>query len=349
MKKPVIAIAAFSALAAGSAMAQTSVTIYGIADIAFQYLDPKVEGEGSTKNLVSGARSGSRLGFRGNEDLGGGLNAIFTLEHGLNLDTGTAGQGGRMWGRQAFVGFRSTSFGTLVAGRLAPFSGGTGSFDMMGDLDPLATSYGMAGVESSLSSTSGLRTDNTVLYQTPTFGGLQAGVAHSREIAGQETDSPASGTFLGVRYATGAFATALTYDIFKNNNGGDDQTVLQLAAAYDVGLIKLYAAYGIERNQFNADLSTTETENGADAKGYMIGFTAPFGQSLIRASYQLRDGDEVDGDERDRRVASLAYEYKLSKRTMLYAAVSDSDGKKTLDQNSDYDRRWLALGVNHRF
>jgi predicted porin len=324
--------------------------VYGIADIGVQYDDPKVDGESATKNVVSGARSGSRLGFRGTEDLGGGLNAIFTIESGINLDTGTVGQGGRMWGRQAFVGLKSSSFGTLVAGRVGTFSSGTGSFDMIGDFDPLATSYGIAGLESSLSSTSGLRTDNTVLYQSPVWSGFQFGVAHSRQITGAEASGDDYASFFGAKYTAGAFGVAVTYDLFNNAAGGKDQKNLQVGVTYDFGVVKLFGAYGLEKNQFNADLSTTETDSGADAKGYMLGFTAPLGTSgLLRASYQLRDGDNVGGDERDRRVASIAYEYMLSKRTMIYTALADSDGKKTLDENPDYDRRVISLGINHRF
>ncbi|WP_308610527.1 porin [Massilia frigida] len=96
------------------AMAQSSVTVYGVADAALVKESGGVAG-GVTK-MVGGVEGGSRLGFRGTEDLGGGLAAIFTLEMGFNLDTGTSAQGGVAFGRQAFVGLNSKA-GALTLGR----------------------------------------------------------------------------------------------------------------------------------------------------------------------------------------------------------------------------------------
>jgi hypothetical protein len=107
-----LALTTLALAAAGTASAQSSVTLYGIADAYVQYLD----GEDGLTRLQSGGINGSRLGVRGSEDLGGGLKAIFTLETGINIDDGTTGQGGVFWGRQAFVGLGS-DFGTLTAGR----------------------------------------------------------------------------------------------------------------------------------------------------------------------------------------------------------------------------------------
>ena len=348
MRRTSIALGALCALAGASVQAQSGVTVYGMADMGLQHIDPKVAGAATTTSLTSGARSGSRLGFRGTEDLGGGLSALFAIESGVNMHSGGVGQGGRMWGRQAFVGLRG-DWGTLVAGRLGTFSSGTGTFDMIGDFDPLATAYGMAGMESSLSSASGLRADNTLLYQSPKLGGFQLGVAHSVQLSGTPVTGDDHATFLGLSYGAGRFGAALTYDLFNNAAGGPDQQHLQLGVSYDLGAVKLFAAVGHEKNQLNASLSSTATTSGADASGAMFGLTVPLCQGLLRSSYQVRDGENVAGDERDRRVVSLAYEHLLSKRTMLYALASDSDGRKTLDQNASYDRRIFSLGLNHRF
>jgi predicted porin len=105
------AAAAAATMFACAAHAQSNVTIYGLFDVGVQLDDAS---NGKTAKVVSGGNYGSRLGFRGAEDLGGGLSAIFTAEHGINVDTGGLAQGGRFFGRQVFAGFKGT-WGTLVA------------------------------------------------------------------------------------------------------------------------------------------------------------------------------------------------------------------------------------------
>ena len=112
MKKSLLALAVLGAFT-GIASAQTSVTIYGVVDAGITRED---NGVTTTNRLDSGNQSGSRLGFKGNEDLGGGLSAQFLLEQGFNVDTGTLGQGGRMFGRQAYIGLTG-NFGQLRLGR----------------------------------------------------------------------------------------------------------------------------------------------------------------------------------------------------------------------------------------
>jgi predicted porin len=112
MKKALLALAVLAAFA-GTASAQTNVTMYGVLDMALQHEN---DGVNSTTALDSGIQSGSRLGFKGTEDLGGGLKANFDLEAGVNADTGTSSQGGILFGRQAWVGL-SGGFGSLRLGR----------------------------------------------------------------------------------------------------------------------------------------------------------------------------------------------------------------------------------------
>ena len=172
MKKNLIALAIFGAFS-GAALAQSNVTLYGIIDVNFQYNDPDGSGQSSTRGITSGHQSGSRWGVRGSEALSPNLNAVFTLEGGFDVDTGVQAQGGRLFGRQAWAGL-SGGWGTLVAGRVATFSSGTGSFDMIGNFDPFLTGFG----DSNAYSTFGigtLRLDNSALYQSPTWGGFKFG------------------------------------------------------------------------------------------------------------------------------------------------------------------------------
>jgi len=341
-------------LGAGAAAAQSSsVTIYGVADAGMQFIDADGDGGSHSKlGVVSGGRNGSRLGLRGNEDLGDGLSAIFTLEQGYDFTDGNLGQGGRMWGRQAFVGLKG-GFGTLALGRIATFSAGSGAFDMFGDVDPFMTSYGISGVGSTLSSASGLRTDNTVVYMSPSWNGWRVGAAHSFNFDGETQFGRHDNlyvTSLGLQYANGPVTAALTYDSLNNPAGGRDERHYQLGAAYDFEVVKLFAAVGYESGQFSPDFNITGTTNGANARAWMVGLSAPLGAAgTVRLSYQNRDGERVRGDERDVSVLSVGYEYNLSKRTMLYAAIADSNGRHTLDDDPDFDRRVYTVGVAHRF
>ena len=118
MKKTQLAAALGGVLAvcaAGAAQAQSNVTLYGVLDGGLSY----VSNVGGSKNFgtADGLQSGNRWGLKGSEDLGGGLSAIFTLENGFNLTNGGLGQGSREFGRQAFVGLSSKSFGSLTIGR----------------------------------------------------------------------------------------------------------------------------------------------------------------------------------------------------------------------------------------
>jgi len=348
MKMKHWALATVVAAAAGSACAQSNVTIYGLFDVGGQLEDSSA---GKTVKVVSGGRSGSRLGFRGSEDLGGGLSAIWVGESGLNLDTGGLGQGGRFFGRQVYVGLKG-GFGTLVAGRVATFGAGTGNFDMFGEVDPLATAFGIAGVGSTMSSATGLRVDNTILYQTPDIQGFQAGVLHSLQAVNNEVPGRGNNMYLtglGAKYAGGPLYAAVTYEQANNPTGGKDEKHLQVGAAWDFKVIRLHAAYARETGLFSTDLNISGTKNGAGAKAWMAGITAPVGNGIIRSSYQKRDGEEVGGENRDLRVISLAYEYFFSKRTSAYAVVADSDGKGTLDNVPAYDRRQYTVGLMHKF
>ena len=99
----------------GIAHAQNTVTLYGIIDTGLTYVSN--QGGGRFVGMTSGNESGSRWGLKGSEDLGGGLKTVFQLENGFNSTNGRLGQGGRMFGRQAFVGLSSDKWGTLTAGR----------------------------------------------------------------------------------------------------------------------------------------------------------------------------------------------------------------------------------------
>jgi general bacterial porin, GBP family len=312
MKKNLIALAILGAFS-GAALAQSNVTLYGIIDVNFQYNDPDVGA--STRGINSGHQSGSRFGIRGSEALSPNLNAVFTLEGGYDISTGQSLQGGRLFGRQAWGGLAG-GWGTVVAGRVATFSSGTGSFDMFGNIDPFVTGWGDSSLGSTFTPSGALRLDNSILYQSPVWGGFRFGAGYSFNGNGAENAGSGNNNrvfFTGASFATGPFYAAITYDIIEVSDlgvagapptavtagsprvpsGADDQKMLQIGATFDLKFLKIHGAYAKEdHGWFDVGLGI-RPDAGADADSWMAGVTIPlFGGSLL-GSYQKRDGDDV--------------------------------------------------------
>jgi predicted porin len=347
MKKTWVALAVLGAFA-GVAQAQSSVTLYGIADVNLQMVDPKAGGLKSTVGVNSGHQSGSRWGFRGSEDLGGGLKGVFTLEGGYSVDNGTLGQGGRLFGRQAWAGIEG-GFGTLALGRFATLSSGTGSFDMYGFTDPFLTGFG--GANLIFSSANALRVDNAILWRSQKMGGFQVGAMHSFNIAASEVPDRKNNTYytgVAASFGAGPFMGAVTYDIINNPAAGaSDQKHLQVGATFDVGIVKLHAGYAKEDNIFTSN--SVGITNGSDADAWMAGVTVKVGAGSLLASYQSYDNDALGGVERDLRRWGIGYSHPLSRRTNLYFSYADNDGKKTLNNSATFDTRQYTAGVRHLF
>lgn len=357
MKKSLIALAVLGAFA-GAASAQSSVTLYGIVDVNVQRTDPKVGTSGvdtpATTGLNSGHLAGNRWGLRGSEDLGGGMRAIFQLESGYSLDNGTSAQGGRLFGRQAYAGLAG-GFGTLVAGRLATFSSGTGSFDKFGTIDPFRTGYGIGGMQSTFSSANATRFDNTIAYVTPTMGGFSAGIGHTFRVNGSENAGGSSnnnnGQIMYANFSAGPLYVVLTYDRIKLGEVAGDPTEkhLQIGAAYDLKVVRLSAGYAKEDDVFA--LSTTPQQAaGSDATAWIIGVAAPFGPHRLAASYQKRDVDSFGTTpEGDRKVWQVGYEYSLSRRTTFYASYADLTDNGSLKTATSGGAKQITAGLFHSF
>ena len=209
MKKSLIAVALLGVLAT-SVQAQSSVTLYGLIDAGITYTNSQLTSQGGRSNvqMTSGSVEGSRWGLRGAEDLGGGLKAIFTLENGFNVNNGTLGQGGREFGRQAFVGLSSNDYGAVTLGR---------QYDSMVDyVAPLAltgTQYGGTHFahpfdNDNLNNT--VRINNSAKYQSVDYAGFRFGALY------------------GFSNAAGAFANNRTYSVGMSYNWGP----LNVAAGY---------------------------------------------------------------------------------------------------------------------
>ncbi|MEX3947994.1 porin [Paraburkholderia sp. EG287B] len=204
MKKSLLALAALGAFA-GVAHAQSSVTLYGIIDEGFN-INTNSGGK-HLYNLSSGVMQGSRFGLRGAEDLGGGLKAVFVLENGFDVNNGKLGQGGLMFGRQAYVGLSSSQFGTVTLGRqydsVVDYVGPLEAGDQWGgyiaahpqDLDNFNNAY---------------RTNNTVKFTSANYAGLTFGGTYS--FGGQAGNFSANQIWsLGAGYNNGPLVLGVGY------------------------------------------------------------------------------------------------------------------------------------------
>ena len=215
MKKSLLALAALGAFA-GVAHAQSSVTLYGIIDEGFN-INTNSGGK-HLYNLSSGVMQGSRFGLRGAEDLGGGLKAVFVLENGFDVNTGKLGQGGLMFGRQAYVGLSSAQFGTVTMGRqydsvvdyVGPFEAG----DQWGG-------YIAAHPQDLDNFNNAFRTNNTVKFTSANYAGLTFGGTYS--FGGQAGNFTQNQIWsLGAGYSNGPLSLGVGYLNARtpNNFGG---------------------------------------------------------------------------------------------------------------------------------
>lgn len=383
MKKTWVALAVAGAFVAGTAQAQSSVTLYGILDIGYQWNEvptnvgttaaPRIEKDDYSA-INGGHQSGNRWGLRGSEDLGGNLKAIFTLESGFELDRGTSGQSGRLFGRQAWAGI-SSSLGAVVAGRLATFSSGTGSFDMFGRVDPFLTGFGLASLGNTFYSANALRIDNAIAYQSPKFAGFQAGIGYSTRIDGAEVapDNQNNDGFISaINWEAGPFFAVVTYDAVNGVNGRPDQKHLQIGGTFDLGPFRLHAGYADQSNigalpsltggsgafiTLPCSTATPVSACNFDNTAWMLGATWKLGAFTLMASYQASDADGKAiptgpttsvNFEPDYTVWGIGGTYNLSRRTNLYASWAQRDADGTLAGNT-FNASQLAIGMRHLF
>jgi predicted porin len=323
------------------AVAQTNVTLYGVVDAAIESADAGGP-EGRHTNVQSGDQSGSRFGFRGSEDLGNGLKAIFNLEAGVAVDTGVQDSAG-LFQRRAVVGLEG-EFGTVTLGReyspIATVAGATDEFGQ-GFYGSNLSAFGSGKVTRRLA--------NSVNFKSASFGGFDLLAAYS---AGEKTTGP-SGDLkgIGAEYKLGGLYLGAAYHTFKRVSTGNDKE-------YGIGAAYTFADVGgleIKANYLSAD------PDGANNKfkQYNLGAGYPFGQGKFYANVQqnkLENGAKGNA-------WALAYSYSLSKRTNLYASYAslNNNGLATFGLNSGSnnitpaatalggDPSAFTVGIRHTF
>jgi predicted porin len=366
MKKSLIALALMGAFS-GGAIAQSNVTLYGILDVNLKRTDPNGPGAATTA-LDGGYQSGNRWGLRGTEALGGGMSAIFTVEGGFDIDTGMQAQGGRLFGRQAWAGLQwDAAKVALVGGRLATLSSGTGSFDMIGAIDPFLT--GFDGMQNIFTMAGATRADNTIGLIGGPWAGFKAGVTYTFNFNGAEAAGSSNNTRLigfGANYTWGPLFVAVTHDQVKHSTASwDTGKYTQLGGTFDFKVAKLHAGYAMEDKirllgtaNSNA-YAAAYTGPGRDADAWFIGATVPLAGGNLLALYGDRDADPVAGeanrDGPDLTHWTIGYTYPLSRRTNLYASFANKDGDGSNkvgavgNTNNSFDRKVYAVGVRHLF
>ncbi len=337
MKKLHLAAVALAASAiAAPAFAQSSVTIFGVIDLAARAVD-----NGDTQyQLASSGLSTSRLGFRGVEDLGGGLKANFWLEGQLDADNGNAT--GQTWQRRATIGLQG-GFGELRLGREKNPSGLTWE-----QLDPFAdTGMGAVG---RLQAANGLvpaggvyasypRSSNAISYYTPgTSGFFASGMVAAGE--GALGNKHVGGR---VGYGAGDLFAVVSYGETQVTSGIDLKRVTA-GLTYDLKIAKLYGMY-------------SKTDAGAaDQDNYLVGVQVPVGGAVVlRASYhKMEGGGSINNREAEQ--YSVGGQYNLSRRTALYANyahISNSNTALTVATGSTLatgnDSSGYEFGLRHSF
>jgi predicted porin len=332
--------AATLAVFATAAHAQSSVTLYGLIDAGISYVNNSKSATGSDKlfKYDDGVSQGSRWGLRGTEDLGGGLKALFVLENGFNSGTGALGQGGALFGRQAYVGLSQNNVGSLTFGRQYSFSTDYlgGNYSTGGQTVAGNYAYHINDIDQLTSS----RINNSVKFSSANFSGLTFGAMYGfSNQAGAFAGAPATGTTaapvagssraysFGLNYANGPFGIGAAYtDItypsqsapafttnISNVNPGTirDLRSFGVGARYSIAAATLWALYTNTRLEPLSGSSTTFAAYEAGAKyAFTPAITAGAGYTYMHLSNANRGHwNQVN----------LSADYALSKRTDVYA------------------------------
>ncbi len=346
MQKKLIAVAV-AGLLSGAAFAESNVTVYGIADVYYGRLSG--DSYKSYNAVNSGGLSGSRVGFKGAEDLGNGLKAIFETE----LAYDQADNGGLTSTRQSYVGLAG-SFGAIVAGRLQTPGYYVGKFDALASatISPqarLAAGKMIGGaVATTIAPSNNGRLNSAVAYLSPNFGGFSAVVAASASNYDSEqttlTDSAqdAGAYALGLNYAIGPVAVGFVHHNILNFSGNADLDVKEnmLGVSYNLGFMSILGSY-----------QDSKLKNTDRNKLYQIGVVVPVGAGNIHAAYGKLD---MKDDTMDAKSFTVAYTHGLSKRTTAYAGYNVTDNKsgQTLGITSTAaggKAKGLVVGLRHSF
>jgi len=386
MKKTLLAAALLAGFA-GAASAQSSVTLYGLIDGGLRYNKVSIDNGSGASNfgLAYGQQSGNRFGLRGVEDIGGGSRVTFQLENGFEFGNGTLQQGGRIFGRQAWIGVENNSWGYVRIGRQTNFA-----TEYVGiPVDPFGTGFGQLNMGAAFGVANTDRISNAIKYQTPNMSGFQAGVGYSFATGNTGVYTAAAGggastgsaynfatqnnmrqLTLGAKYANGPIYVAASYDkIYAQESKGQNASISSwnIAGTYDFKVVKLAAGYGQTRDGAVLGQGTGVTGAGnfnnigagngevifAPAVGtnsYIVGATVPVNPvSRVLLSWTMLTPNTNMKDAynaQNQTAYNIAYTYDFTKRTNMYALFGYMTNVGTVDTVKS---TLVGLGLRHQF
>lgn len=325
----------------GANLHAQSLTVYGRVDMSLSRQTRIVSGgkvtDQSLNALDSGGYSGTRIGFKGQEDLGDGLKAMFVLEEGVQLDTGAIAQGGRAFGRQSYVGLEGSAGRVTLGRQYTPW------FDTLSTADPFGNNFvGNSGNVIFANA----RADNAILYRSPTVGGFtgHAMVAMGESVTGRQTN-------LAGHYQSGALWLGATYGEYTQD--GKTGKFGLLGGTYDFGAVKLFANVTRLRDLNPTAQAAPTLQAGATGSTWLLGASARLGAGTAMASYiNLNDQRTLD---RDARQFAVGYIHPLSARTSLYggfARIVNRNGGTLTANTPSYPGAGEAqtqVGITHTF
>ncbi len=378
MKKTLLAAALLAGFA-GAASAQSSVTLYGVVDGGLRYQQVSRNNLDGTNNMgvAYGQQSGNRFGMKGVESLGNGNNAIFTIESGFDLGNGMGQQGGRLFGRQSWMGVENNAWGQVRLGRMINLT----TDYLVNAVDPFGAGFGQLNMGNAFTAGNTVRLDNVLMYKTPTLSGFQAGLGYSFATGltsnggttgyGFATNNNSREVTVGVKYANGPIYAAASFEKAYAANtttqNGNSINSANIAGSYDLKVVKLAAGFGVTRDGFwagsgaggtGAAIATGPNGNtnslvfapGTSFNAYIVGATVPVNAvSRVLLSWTMiaPDGDtKTLYSAKNQQSLGLGYTYDFTKRTNLYTYVGQVTNYATVDTAKS---TVVGLGMRHQF
>jgi predicted porin len=363
-------IGATFALTASSAAAQSSVTLYGVTDAFFQFLD---NGGKKSESLRSGGNSGSLFGLKGTENLGGGLSAVFTLENGYNINSGTfLADSSAVFYRQAWVGLAHEKYGTVTLGRqyqptfwvLYP----TDPMRANEILSPLAAASQSVDRATLATQTGGGRSSNAIVYKSPNLFGLQLWAMYALSATVTQPLPQTYGNMIDIAATYSGYGLYAGMSYMYQHAGS--KTFPMLPASLNTVSVRHYTGavayrFGIVNVSFNYAYHQPD-DAPANSLAGRLNVAHPFSVMEVGATIQATPFDTVElaGFQRVVRGAhdntwgvELGMDHSLSKRTALYARVGyiKNNGLATVSwpgittNGTEAPQTLAGVGMTHRF
>lgn len=356
MKKNLVAIASVVALS-GNVIAQdksaSNVTFYGIADIGLLSVSDKAGANSLTLN--SGLLQSSRIGVRGNVDIGNSLNGLVVLESGVNVDTGASASATTLYNRQAYVGLSSATKGTLTAGRqytpiydqlILTSSAPVFGFQA-GAVDGIAAP-GASAVARYDNTLSGTRIDNSIKYTSPNLDGFRVvALLGLGEVAGSPNSGQTLSAAVGYQNPNWSLGFGYLTDKCKAVTGCGateaDNSVVTFGGTYKFSAVKLLALYSTQKN------AKSVRDNNADVVSLTM--QVPSGAWTFSANYQIQDDQSKLGQ--DVRQMNWGALYTLDQRATVYLMYSNqsvrNNGKASMALATSSNDKQDVFGAGIRF